>query len=66
MKVKVNKDICIGCGACSQVADKIFTMGDDGLAEVIETVNTVPEEEKDNCIDAYESCPVGAIEIIEE
>lgn len=66
MKVKVNKDVCIGCGACSQVAEAIFTMGDDGLAEVISTVNEVSVEEKDNCIDAYESCPVGAIEIIEE
>ncbi len=73
MKAKVKKDTCIGCGACTVIADKIFQIGDDGLAEVIcqnqedtDKVAKIPEEEKENVIDASESCPTGAIEVIEE
>lgn len=71
MKANVKKDTCIGCGACTVIADKIFQIGDDGLAEVInpieneEKVMVIPEEEKENVIDASESCPTGAIEVIE-
>ena len=73
MKAKVKKNTCIGCGACTVIADKIFQIGDDGLAEVIcqnqedtDKVAKIPEEEKENVIDASESCPTGAIEVIEE
>lgn len=71
MKTKVNKDVCIGCGACTVIADKIFQIGDDGLAEVISTVEEndkvmeVTDEENENVIDASESCPTGAIEVME-
>lgn len=71
MKTRVKKDTCIGCGACTVIADKIFQIGDDGLAENIESNNPekileVEDSEKENVIDASESCPTGAIEIIEE
>ena len=72
MKCFTNKDVCIGCGACTAIADNVFTIGDDGLAETINPEDTdkkikiVTEDDKDNVIDAAESCPVGAIEIIEE
>ena len=68
MKTRVKKDTCIGCGACTVIADKIFQIGDDGLAEVInpteneDKIMEVPEEEKENVVDASESCPTGAIE----
>lgn len=72
MKAKVKKDTCIGCGACTVIADKVFEIGDDGLAEVInkiedenEKIMEIAEEEKENVIDASESCPTGAIEVIE-
>ena len=69
MKTSVKKDTCIGCGACTVIADKIFQIGDDGLAEVINPIENedkimeVPEEDKENVIDASESCPTGAIEV---
>lgn len=75
MKANVKKDVCIGCGACTVIANNIFEIGDDGLAETIapfvgETeeekankVKEIPAEEADNVIDAAESCPVGAIEV---
>lgn len=72
MKARVKKDTCIGCGACTVIADQIFQIGDDGLAEVInpiegkvEKIQEIPEEEKENVIDASESCPTSAIEVIE-
>ena len=73
MKTCVKKDTCIGCGACTVIANNTFDIGDDGLAETIapyidetKKVKEVPEEEFNNVIDAAESCPVGAIEVIEE
>lgn len=74
MKVKVNKDACIGCGACAAICDEVFELDDDGLSEVkIHNENTdnneeavsVKEELQDEVRDAADSCPTGAI-IIEE
>ena len=72
MKARVKKDTCIGCGACTVIADNIFQIGDDGLAEVInpidnnhEKVAVIKEEDIENVQDASESCPTGAIELIE-
>ena len=75
MKAFVKKDVCIGCGACTVIADQVFEIGDDGFAEVKQELReqgedlnmsiNVPEDEMDNVKDASESCPVGAIEIQE-
>ncbi len=64
MKAHVNKDICIGCGACTVIADNVFEIGEDGLAQVKEeyTDTDVKEEDKDSVIDAREGCPVSAID----
>lgn len=69
MKAKVNKDLCIGCGACDAIVPDVFQIGDDGLAEVI-TDNEVKETEVskdliDEVKDAAEGCPTSAIEISE-
>ena len=34
MKVKVNKEACIGCGACMSIAEDVFEMNDEGLSSV--------------------------------
>ena len=71
MKAFVKKDTCIGCGACTAIASDFFEIGDDGLAEAINPEDTenkikeIPEDQKDDVIDAAESCPVGAIEVQE-
>lgn len=59
MKVKVNKEACIGCGACAAICDKIFEINDEGLS--VAKVNEVPKEEQQAAKDAIESCPTGAI-----
>ena len=32
MKVKVNQDACIGCGACTAIAEEVFELNDEGLS----------------------------------
>ena len=63
MKVKVNKDACIGCGACSAICDEVFEINDEGLSET--KVEEVKEELQDEVRDAADSCPTGAIEVEE-
>ncbi len=60
MKLEVNKDLCIGCGACQATAPNVFEIDDDGLAKV--KVNEVVEEDREDAIDALEGCPTSAIE----
>ena len=61
MKIKVNKDKCIGCGTCVMIAPKSFKLGDDGKAEAIEPTGDDEEKIKE----AIDSCPVDAIEYAE-
>ena len=62
MKLKVNKDICIGCGACQAIAPDVFEIDDNGLASCI--VDKVDDSNED-AIDAKEGCPVSAIDEVE-
>jgi len=64
MNLKVDKDICIGCGACAAICPDVFEIDDDGLAKSI--VDVVPEEVNEDAIDAKEGCPVDAIKEINE
>ena len=64
MKVKVNKDICIGCGACQAIVPEVFEIEDDGLA--IAKDIEISDDIKEDVIDAVEGCPTGAISKIEE
>lgn len=59
MRVKVNKDACIGCGACVSICPTVFNFNDDGFAEAItEVINTEDEEKVEESIDG---CPTEAI-----
>ena len=59
MKVKVNKDACIGCGACQGIAPDVFELSDEGVATVI--AETVPKEKEEDVKDAMAGCPTSAI-----
>jgi len=52
--VSVNKETCIGCGACASTCPKGFKMGDDGKAEVVDSGAECVKE-------AIDVCPVDAI-----
>lgn len=65
MKVAVNKELCIGCGACAAITDnEFFEIGDDGFAQVKEEYKDqeVPSEKEEVVQDAMDSCPTSAIE----
>lgn len=64
MKLKVNEDMCIGCGACQAACSEVFQIGDSRLAEVV--VDEISEDLKESALDAKEGCPVAAIEEISE
>lgn len=59
MKLVVDKDICIGCGACAAICPDVFEIDEDGLA--VSVVNEINEEVMEDAIDAKEGCPVNAI-----
>lgn len=58
-KVTVNKDKCIGCGACTAICPEVFEFDDDGLAKAVK------DEINDDVKMAAEGCPTEAIEIEE-
>jgi len=55
--VNVNKETCIGCGACASVCPDVFEMNDDGKANIKAGADT----NKDCVKEAIETCPVDAI-----
>lgn len=61
MKVKVNQESCIGCGACAAICDKVFEINDEGLSQAM--VETVSESDEQDVRDAADACPTAAIEI---
>lgn len=61
MKVKVNKEKCLGCGMCVGINSEVFDFDpNDGLAKADNT--KITDENKKQVEDAVNSCPVGAIE----
>lgn len=61
MKVKVNQEACIGCGACQAICEDVFELNDDGLSTIKQ--EEVNDELSESVNDAKESCPTGAIEV---
>lgn len=55
--ISVDKNTCIGCGACASLCPASFAMDDDGKAKAIngEGAECAPQ--------AAESCPVQAISL---
>lgn len=53
----VDKNLCIGCGACAAVCPGTFELGEDGKSQVTDPAGC-GEAEIQQAIDA---CPVSAI-----
>ncbi len=57
--VSVDKEKCIGCGACAAACESVFEMNDGKAA-----VKAGKKNSKDSCVkEAAENCPVQAIKI---
>ena len=59
MKLKVNQEACIGCGACVATAEDLFEFNEDGLSQA--KVAEVPADKTEQATEAMECCPTGAI-----
>ena len=57
MTPKVDKEKCIGCGACAAIAANTFKINDEGKSEVINPTGD-PEDVIQQAVDG---CPVQAI-----
>ncbi len=60
MSVRIEEDLCIGCGVCVSTCPDVFELNDEGKAIVISEDYSACDVE-----DVAESCPVDAI-IVEE
>lgn len=56
--VEVDRDACIGVGACIGVAEKTWDLDDEGKAVVLVSAD---EETKDDIVESARACPVDAI-----
>ena len=59
-KIKVNQNLCIGCGACANLYPNIFKMNENNKAEAISSELCEEDETRDQEI--IDICPVKAIE----
>jgi ferredoxin len=68
IKIKIDKTKCIGCATCAALAFDVFTIGDEGVAEINpeykEVLITDPEviEQLKN---VFSACPSEAITVEE-
>ncbi len=61
MKVRVDKELCIGIGNCVAVAPTVFELNEENKADVVNS-NSVDDN---TILEAAESCPQNAI-IVED
>lgn len=64
MKVRVDEDLCIGCGICEGTAPEVFSLENGPVAEVI--MDPVEVEFLEAARQAAEDCPEVAIKVEEE
>lgn len=62
MKVKVDPELCIACGACISLAPEVYDWGENDKAQAI--AGEVPSEMEDEAKEALESCPTEAIKAV--
>lgn len=63
LKVRVDRDLCIGAATCVAIASKTFILDSQAKAIILDTV----EQDSDEAIiDAAKGCPVAAIIIEDE
>jgi len=61
-EIKIDQELCIGCGSCEALASKAFELK-DGKSFIKPDWQ---KENGENVKTAAQSCPVAAITIIEE
>ncbi len=62
MKVRVDREACVGDETCVSLCPEIFAMEDEVAVAIMEEV---PPDLQESCREAADACPVEAI-ILEE
>ncbi len=58
MKVRVDAELCVGCGLCVNTCPDLFEMKED---KAVAKVKVVPPDKEDSAKQAKDECPVEAI-----
>lgn len=61
MRAFVDRDACIGCGACEGICPEVFSMDSEGISVPIN--EEIVENLIESAREAEESCPVSVISI---
>lgn len=62
MEVRIDEDLCTGCGLCEETCTDIFKLNED--KDIAEIIKTDYDEYDEECIqEAVESCPSEAITV---
>ena len=61
MKIRIDRDLCLGLGNCAAIAPTVFKLDKENKAVVL----TPSSVDNDKLLEAAESCPENAI-IIED
>ena len=60
MEIKIDNDLCTGCGLCEETCPELFKLNEDD--DIAELTKTEYDENDEECIEeAIESCPTEAI-----
>ncbi|HEX7475573.1 MAG TPA: ferredoxin [Dehalococcoidales bacterium] len=57
MKVKVDRDLCVGIGNCVAVAPTVFKLDNENKVIILD----IKSASEQKVMSAIESCPVGAL-----
>ncbi|NIM05852.1 MAG: ferredoxin [Armatimonadetes bacterium] len=61
MKIMIDRDKCVGAGACVAIAPEVFQLDDDDKSVVIDPEGAPIEDAQE----AADRCPAGAISVVE-
>lgn len=60
-RVRVERELCLSAGCCTQIAPDVFALDTEGLAVVL----SIDEASDAELLEAESTCPAGAIRVTE-
>ncbi len=65
MKTHINRETCVGCGACYSICPEVYDCDEDGIAfcHIDDNSNTkiISTELQQSVLDCSEVCPTGSV-----